>query len=73
MTLEQIRTSAKDMLSPADVAEVLGCDPYNITLQVKQDKELGMNSFPFPTIRIGTRTKIPRLAFLRAMGVIADE
>ena len=69
MTLTEIVTSTKETLTPADVAEVLGCDPYNISVQVREDKQNGVNSFPFPTIRIGTRTKIPRRAFLKAMGV----
>lgn len=73
MTLQQIIESTKETLSPSEVAEVIGCDPYNITLQVREDKANGVNSFPFPTIRIGTRTKIPRRAFLKAMGVDIDE
>lgn len=67
MTLDEIRASTKEMLTPSDVAAVLGVDAYSISLQVKQDKENGVNSFPFPTIRIGTRTKIPKRAFLKAM------
>jgi hypothetical protein len=68
MTMQEIRSSTKDCFIPSDIAEVLGCDKYRINLQVKQDKELGTNSFPFPTILIGSRVKIPRLAFLKAMG-----
>lgn len=68
MTIQEIKASEKDCLIPADIAEVLGCDKYRINLQVKQDKELGINSFPFPTILIGSRVKIPRIAFLKAMG-----
>ena len=68
MTLQEIKDSTKDCLIPSDIAEVLGCDKYRINLQVKQDKENGVNSFPFPTILIGTRVKIPRIAFLKAMG-----
>lgn len=68
MTMQEIRTSSKDCLIPSDIAEVLGCDKYRINLQVKQDKELGTNSFPFPTILIGSRVKIPRIPFLKAMG-----
>lgn len=67
MTMQEIRSSTKDCLIPSDIAEVLGCSSYNINIQVKQDKENGVNSFPFPTILIGTRVKIPRMPFLRAM------
>lgn len=69
MTLTEIVNSTKEALTPADVAEVLGCEPYSISVQVREDKQNGVNSFPFPTIRIGTRTKIPRRAFLKTMGV----
>lgn len=67
MTMQEIRSSDKDYLIPSDIAEVLGCDKYSINLQVKQDKMQGINSFPFPTILIGSRVKIPRKAFIRAM------
>lgn len=72
MNLEQIKNCSKEMLSPNDIAEVLCADAYSISLQVKEDKEMGKNSFPFPTIRMGTRTKIPRRPFLKAMGVEDD-
>jgi hypothetical protein len=67
MTLEEIKKSNKEMLTPADIAPLLGVDKYSISVQVKEDKQNGRNSFPFPTIRIGTRTKIPRRAFIKAM------
>lgn len=73
MTLEEIKRSDRDYLIPEDIAKILGTTSYNITLQVREDKENGINSFPFPTIRIGSRTKIPRIPFLRAMGAIIDE
>lgn len=67
MTLDQIKASDKDMLIPADICGILGVSQYTINLQVKHDKEHGINSFPFPTILLGTRVKIPRIAFIRAM------
>ena len=67
MTMQEIKNSTKDCLIPSDIAEVLGCDKYSINVQVKEDKKNGTNSFPFPTILIGTRVKIPRLAFIKAM------
>lgn len=36
-------------------------------LEVPDGKKTGVNSFPFPTMLIGTRVKIPRKAFLKAM------
>jgi hypothetical protein len=72
MTLDEIRASTKEMLTPADVAELLGVDKYSISIQVREDKQNGINSFPFPTIRIGTRTKIPRRAFIKALEGVKD-
>lgn len=67
MTLEEIKKSDKEMLIPADICDILGCDKYNINVQVKEDKQNGTNSFPFPTILLGSRVKIPRRAFIKAM------
>ena len=67
MTFEEIERSDKEMLIPKDIAPILGVCTYNINLQVKRDKQTGINSFPFPTILIGTRVKIPRRAFIEAM------
>lgn len=69
MTIDEIKQSNKEMLTPLDVCNVLGCSAYNITLQARQDAEQGTKSFPFPVIVIGTRTKIPRRAFLKSLGI----
>ena len=61
MTLSEIRASDKLMLTPTDVSEVLGCMPYSINLQARQDPaKLG-----FPVSLIGTRVRIPRAGFLK--------
>lgn len=73
MTLDEIRELDREFLIPSDVAPILGVCPYNINVQVREDKENGINSFPFPTIRIGSRVKIPRRAFLAAMQGSAEE
>lgn len=73
MTYEEIKSSTKDFLVPADIARVLGCSAYNINLQVKEDKQNGINSFPFPTILIRSRVKIPRIAFIRCMEGTQEE
>lgn len=60
MTVQEIRALDREMLKPADVAEVLGCEAYAINLQAKADAaKLG-----FPVCVTGTRVKIPRRAFL---------
>ncbi len=57
MTLAEIRASDKAVLTPADVAPVLGVNPQSI--RAADPVDLG-----FPVCRIGTRTLIPRLPFL---------
>ena len=60
MTIEDIKKMDKEILTPGDIAPVLGCDPNCIRFQAKQDiKQLG-----FPASKIGTRIKIPRKAFI---------
>ena len=64
MTLDEIRNSTKEVLTPADIAEVLNADPQDIRVQARTAPErLG-----FPVIIIKSRTKIPRVPFLRFMG-----
>lgn len=52
------------MLTPRDVAGLLGMNHYNVSLIARDCPErLG-----FPVLRSGNRTKIPRKAFLRFLG-----
>lgn len=67
-TLEQLAAIQREYLIPTEVAPLLGVDAYSISVMVREDKRTGRSSFPFPTIRIGTRTKIPKRPFLDAMG-----
>ena len=60
MTIEDIKRMDKQVLTPADVAPLLGCHPNTISRQAERDvKQLG-----FPCARIGTRTKIPKDGFV---------
>lgn len=60
MTLDEIRASRKMMLTAADVAPVIGCDPQGIRIMARKNpKWLG-----FPVICVGSRVKIPREPFL---------
>ena len=60
MTLEEIRASGAEFLTPAQVAGVLGCAPYAINVQAKADaSKLG-----FPVCITGRRVRIPRRGFL---------
>jgi hypothetical protein len=60
MTLDEIRNSTKDVLTPADIAPVLGVNPQSI--RAADPVDLG-----FPVIKLGTRTLIPRKPFLAFM------
>jgi hypothetical protein len=60
MTLDEIRASDKAVLTPAEVAPVLGVNPQSI--RAADPVDLG-----FPVIKLGTRTLIPRVPFLAVM------
>ena len=60
MTISELKKSNKEMLTPKDIAPILGCDPNIIRHQAKEDiKQLG-----FPATKLGSRVKIPRKAFI---------
>ena len=61
--LARIEALPKDMLVPTDICKYLCCSAYSINVAVKN----GKNPFPFPVIRMGTRVKIPKIPFLKAM------
>lgn len=65
MTLDEIKACNKPTLTPAEIAEVLNCDPQDLRCQARMAPErLG-----FPVIVVKTRTKIPRIPFLRFLGI----
>ena len=61
--LRRIEALEKDMLVPTDVCKYLGCSSYTINIVTRD----GKNPFPFPVIRLGSRVKIPKEPFLKAM------
>ena len=64
MTVDEIKASDKPMLLPADVAGVLRMDPQAVRdIAAIEPEKLG-----FPIMRVGTRTRIPRIPFLRFLG-----
>lgn len=63
MTLRELEQLPKEMLVPADIAPILGCTPYSINIAVRD----GRNPFPFPVIKMGSRVRIPKKPFLKAM------
>ena len=64
MTLSEIMASNKAFLTPDDVAEVLECSPQALRIQAREKPEL----LGFPVTVIASRTKIPRIPFLRFVG-----
>ena len=60
-TLEDINAMTCDMLTPAVVGDILRCDPHYIREQARNFPEL----LGFPTCLIGSRVKIPRVAFIK--------
>ena len=63
MTLSEIKQSTKAFLTPAEIAEVLQCDPQIIRWQARNAPiRLG-----FPVVVVKSRTKIPRIPFIKFM------
>lgn len=60
MTLKDIETMDREMLTPNIVAAVLQADPQELRMQARERPDL----LGFPTICIGNRVKIPRAGFL---------
>lgn len=69
MTLTEIKQTEKAMLTPADIAPVLGCDPNSIRRAARICQEL----LGFPVTVVGNRTLIPRKPFLQYIGEEAAE
>ena len=63
MTMDEIRESRNDMLSPADIADVLGSDPQTIRVTARTHPE----RIGYPFTFVGNRIKIPRIGFIRWM------
>ena len=62
MTLEDIIRSEKPFITPQQAARVIGCDPQYIR-QVAHGPN--PRALGFPTTVTPTRTRIPRLPFIR--------
>ena len=63
MTLRELEQLETEVLTPSQVAPILGCQPYTINVATRN----GNNPFPFPVIRMGTRVRIPKTPFIKAM------
>lgn len=67
MTLQELKHSEKTMLSAQETASLIGMHPQTLNLKAKN------NDLPFPFIRSGNRTKIPRLGLLKWLGAEVDQ
>lgn len=63
MTLDHIKAMECETITPAVAAAVIGCDPQAIRIAAHTEPE----SLGFPVVVMGTRTRIPRRAFIRFM------
>ena len=63
MTLQDIKQMDKDVITPAEAAQVVGCDPQLIRLEARERPE----NLGFPVIIVKSRIKSPRVAFIRYM------
>lgn len=63
MTLDDIKRMDREFLPPSVVAHVVGCDPQSIRIQARENPA----ALGFPVSVQGTRTRIPRRAFVRWM------
>ena len=72
-TIDELSAIDREYFTPGEIAPVLGCGQYAITVQAREDKQNGIDSFGFPVICIGNRVKIPKRPFLEAMGYRKEE
>ena len=63
MTLQDIKQMDKDVITPAEAAQVVGCDPQQLRLTAREKPQ----NLGFPVIIVKSRIKIPRVAFIRYM------
>ena len=62
MTLQELEQLETEVLTPSQVAPILGCQPYSINVAVKKGIQ-----FPFPVLMMGTRVRIPKTPFIKFM------
>ena len=63
LQLAELEKSDELFLTPDQVAPVIGCDPQSIRGACETVE--GYQRIGFPVTRLGARTYIPRLAFIR--------
>ena len=69
--LTDIMQMTEAYLTPAQVAQVLGCSGYAINVAARTPE--GREALGFPVIKVGSRCKVPRVPFLRYMGITVED
>ena len=67
-SIDKIRSTSEPVISPVLAAEALKCDPHYIRLAAREKPEL----LGFPVNVMGHRVRIPRIPFLKFLGVDSD-
>ncbi len=65
MTITDIIRSDKEMLTCGDIADVVGMGQYNLHRYIIEYPE----RIGFPVMVTGNRVRIPRIPFLKFMGI----
>lgn len=61
MTLEELKNCNKEFVNSTDIAKIIGCDPYALSLTARNFPE----NLGFPCVVIGKRVRFPRKAFIK--------
>ena len=61
MTLEELKNDPREFVNSADLAKIIGMDPYALTLTAREEPE----KLGFPCTVVGKRVRFPRRAFIR--------
>ncbi len=64
-TLTELAGSEREFFTANDISGVVGCDPNTIRVMAHDRPDL----LGFPVIVMGHRVKIPKIPFLRFMGL----
>lgn len=65
LTIDDLKKMDKPFIGPEEAAAVIGCTSTSIRVSAKQQVETGKQYLGFPFSRMGTRTFIPRLPFIK--------
>lgn len=61
MTLEELKADPREFVNSADIAKIIGIDPYALTLTARKEPE----KLGFPCMVVGKRVRFPRRAFIK--------